>query len=60
MRGRDAIEQAAPPHVALVRQLVFDGLSGDEVAMLESFVSRVLSRLDEPEAELRGPDAAAG
>jgi DNA-binding MarR family transcriptional regulator len=44
--GREAIEKAAPPHVALVRQLVFDGLSAEQVAMLESFVSRVLSRLE--------------
>jgi DNA-binding MarR family transcriptional regulator len=46
--GRDAIEKAAPGHVGLVRHLVFDGLSDEQVAMLESFVSRVLSRLAEP------------
>jgi DNA-binding MarR family transcriptional regulator len=46
--GRDAIEKAAPPHVALVRQLVFDGSSTEQIAMLEFFVGRVLSRL-EPE-----------
>jgi DNA-binding MarR family transcriptional regulator len=45
--GRDAIEKAAPEHVATVRQLVFDGLSGEQVTNLQSFVSRVLSRLDE-------------
>src|SRR3954451_20139092 len=43
--GRDAIEKAAPGHVSLVRQLVFDGLSAEQVATLESFVRRVLSRL---------------
>jgi DNA-binding MarR family transcriptional regulator len=43
--GRDAIEKAAPPHVDTVRRLVFDGLSGEQVAMLETFVGRVLSRL---------------
>src|SRR3954462_7846393 len=43
--GRDAIEKAAPPHVDAVRRLVFDGLSGEQVAMLEAFVGRVLSRL---------------
>jgi DNA-binding MarR family transcriptional regulator len=44
--GRDAIERAAPGHVAAVRHLVFDGLSSQQLAMIESFVSRVLSRLD--------------
>src|SRR3954452_7871065 len=43
--GREAIEKAAPGHVDTVRRLVFDGLSGEQVAMLETFVSRVLSRL---------------
>lgn len=47
--GRDAIETAAPEHVALVRALVFDGLSPEQVAALESFVRRVLSRLDAPD-----------
>jgi DNA-binding MarR family transcriptional regulator len=45
--GRDAIEKAAPEHVDTVRQLVFDGLSKEQVTTLESFVSRVLSRLDD-------------
>jgi DNA-binding MarR family transcriptional regulator len=44
--GRDAIEKAAPAHVATVRKLVFDGLSKEQVAMLESTVTEVLSRLD--------------
>jgi DNA-binding MarR family transcriptional regulator len=44
--GRDAIEKAAPGHVDLVRRLVFDGLSKEQVAMLESFVTQVLSRLE--------------
>jgi hypothetical protein len=44
--GLEAIDKAAPPHVDVVRQLVFDGVSGDQVATLESFVSRVLSRLE--------------
>jgi DNA-binding MarR family transcriptional regulator len=55
--GREAIEKAAPTHVALVRHLVFDGLSGEQVAMLESFVSRVLARLAEPESERNGAAA---
>src|SRR3954451_17174580 len=58
--GRDAIETAAPGHVDLVRRLVFDGLSEEQVAMLESFTGRVLSRLAEPGSELRGSGAAAG
>ena len=58
--GRDAIEKAAPGHVDLVRRLVFDGLSEEEVAALESFVGRVLSRLAEPGSEPRGSGAAAG
>src|SRR3954453_3728950 len=51
--GRDAIEKAAPPHVDTARRLVFDGLSGEQIAMLEAFVTRVLSRLDP--AEGRAP-----
>jgi DNA-binding MarR family transcriptional regulator len=47
--GRDAIEKAAPGHVATVRRLVFDGLSDEQVAMLESFVTRVLSRMEPAE-----------
>jgi DNA-binding MarR family transcriptional regulator len=58
--GRDAIEKAAPAHVDLVRRLVFDGLSAEKVATLESFVRRVLSRLSEPESEPRDSGAAAG
>src|SRR4051794_2469404 len=54
--GRDAIEKAAPGHVAAVRRLVFDGLSAEQVAMLESFVNRVLSRLEPAE----GPAPADG
>ncbi len=58
--GRDAIEKAAPEHVALVRRLVFDGLSAEQVAMLQSFVTRVLSRLADPDSEQRGFGAASG
>jgi DNA-binding MarR family transcriptional regulator len=58
--GRKAIEQAAPAHVATVRRLIFDGLSKDQVATLESTVSEVLSRLDEAESDLQGPGTAAG
>ncbi len=44
--GRDAIEKAAPAHVATVRRLVFDGLPEKQVAALESIAEEVLSRLD--------------
>jgi DNA-binding MarR family transcriptional regulator len=47
--GRDAIEKAAPGHVDTVRRLVFDGMSKEQVAMLEFFVAGVLSRLDPAE-----------
>jgi DNA-binding MarR family transcriptional regulator len=43
--GRTAIEKAAPAHVATVRQLVFDGLSAEQVVGLESTVNQILSRL---------------
>jgi DNA-binding MarR family transcriptional regulator len=56
--GRDAIEKAAPGHVDTVRRLVFDGMSGEQVAMLESFVTRALSRL-EPAQETMLTQAAA-
>jgi DNA-binding MarR family transcriptional regulator len=58
--GRDAIDTAAPTHVALVRHLVFDGLSEAQVATLDQFVSRVLVRLAEPEGEPPSSAAAAG
>ncbi len=43
--GRDAIERAAPAHVQAVRQLVFDGLTGDQLAALTAVTSGVLDRL---------------
>jgi DNA-binding MarR family transcriptional regulator len=43
--GRAAIERAAPAHVELVRQLVFDGLSHDQLAALTEITTRVLDRL---------------
>jgi DNA-binding MarR family transcriptional regulator len=43
--GRAAIERAAPAHVETVRQLVFDGLSRDQLAALTAVTSRVLQRL---------------
>ena len=43
--GRAAIERAAPAHVETVRQLVFDGLTPDQLAALTEITTRVLDRL---------------
>jgi DNA-binding MarR family transcriptional regulator len=43
--GRAAIERAAPAHVAQVRQLVFDGLSHDQLTALTEVTTLVLDRL---------------
>jgi DNA-binding MarR family transcriptional regulator len=43
--GRAAIERAAPAHAETVRQLVFDGLSRDQLAALTAITSDVLERL---------------
>jgi DNA-binding MarR family transcriptional regulator len=43
--GRAAIERAAPAHVELVRQLVFDGLSHDQLTALTEVTTLVLDRL---------------
>ena len=46
--GRAAIEHAAPAHVEMVRQLVFDGLSPDQLTALTAVTARVLDRLRDP------------
>ena len=43
--GHAAIERAAPAHVETVRQLVFDGLSQDQLTTLTEVASCVLDRL---------------
>jgi DNA-binding MarR family transcriptional regulator len=43
--GRAAIERAAPAHVETVRQLVFDGLTQDQLTTLTEVTSCVLDRL---------------
>ncbi len=43
--GRSAIEQAAPDHVALVRDLVFDRLSDDEVRHLGAILTVLREQL---------------
>ena len=50
--GRAAIERAAPAHVAMVRELVFDGLSRDQLAALTEVSSRVLDRLQGADDDL--------
>ncbi|WP_416904784.1 MarR family winged helix-turn-helix transcriptional regulator [Micromonospora echinospora] len=47
--GREAIEAAAPGHVATVREFFLDQLDRDEVATLERLATRVLHRLDADE-----------
>jgi DNA-binding MarR family transcriptional regulator len=44
-QGRQAIERAAPPHVEAVRELVFDGLDGDQVDALARIAEIVLDRV---------------
>jgi DNA-binding MarR family transcriptional regulator len=43
--GRAAIERAAPAHVETVRQLVFDGLTHDQLIALTEITTGVLDRL---------------
>jgi DNA-binding MarR family transcriptional regulator len=43
--GRAAIERAAPAHVEQVRELVFDGLSHDQLTALTEVTALVLDRL---------------
>ncbi|GAA3464038.1 MarR family winged helix-turn-helix transcriptional regulator [Saccharothrix longispora] len=43
--GRAAIEAAAPGHVEAVRRYVFDGLSAEEVDVLDRVFHRVLGRI---------------
>ncbi len=45
--GRGVIEAAAPQHVAMVRRLVIDALSPDELATLGLISNRILEQLDQ-------------
>ena len=45
--GRRAIEDAAPAHVDLVRRLVFEGLSAQQVRTLATVALSVIGRLEE-------------
>ena len=44
--GRKAIEAAAPAHVELVHQLLFDDLTAEQVRTLETIAAAVVRRLD--------------
>ncbi|MFF5212837.1 MarR family winged helix-turn-helix transcriptional regulator [Streptosporangium sp. NPDC000396] len=44
--GRQAITDAAPGHVETVQRLFFEGLTRDQVAMLERLSTQVLARID--------------
>jgi DNA-binding MarR family transcriptional regulator len=44
--GRQAIEEAAPAHVELVRQLLFEGLSATQVRTLATVALSVIERLE--------------
>jgi DNA-binding MarR family transcriptional regulator len=48
--GKQAIDTAAPSHVARVRELLFDGLTDREAQSLASVMSKVLARLDDLQA----------
>jgi DNA-binding MarR family transcriptional regulator len=45
--GREAIEAAAPGHVAAVRELFLDQLTAEQLDALERLATQVLRRLDE-------------
>ena len=51
--GWDAVVDAAPGHVANVRDLVIGPLSDEDVADLDRITARILSRLD-PDSVLAG------
>lgn len=44
--GRTAIEAAAPTHVALIRRVVIDALTPDELAALARISNLIIERLD--------------
>jgi len=45
--GRGAIEAAAPHHVAMIRRLVIDPLSEDDIATLARISNGILERVDQ-------------
>jgi DNA-binding MarR family transcriptional regulator len=51
-KGRNAIEQAAPSHVADVRSLFIDLLGPEEIAAIGQVGEKVLAHLDQVESEM--------
>lgn len=47
-QGRAMTEQVAPGHARTVRALMFDPLSADELAALDTLTAGLLARLDSP------------
>ena len=45
--GRAALTAAAPGHVALVRAVLFDGMTADQLRALEEVTTAALARLEE-------------
>lgn len=43
--GRKAIERAAPGHARIVREIIFDSLTDEELDSLDALTTKVLSRL---------------
>jgi len=52
--GWDVVRQAAPGHVAVVREHVIDALTPEQVTQLEAISTALLERLD-PEGRLTAP-----
>ena len=46
-QGRRLIEETAPEHASLVRDLVFDHLTEEELAALDAITRKVLDRLEQ-------------
>jgi DNA-binding MarR family transcriptional regulator len=57
--GRAAITAAAPGHADTVRQLVFDGLTPEQVAALSAVTAHVLGRLASRQPDPRQPEPTA-
>lgn len=53
-QGREAIERAAPLHVAEVRELFIDALSTEQLRSLDDICATVLAGLDTDEPETGG------
>lgn len=54
--GRNAVESAAPAHVAAVRRLVFDQLTDDEAEAFGELCAKIVAALE----QAPGPDLCSG